>query len=52
MRTKTEDANAFLIAAAPELLEALEEILSWDTLAPVEAIKSAKAVIFAAKGEK
>ena len=26
MRTRTEDANARLIAAAPELLEALEEL--------------------------
>jgi len=44
-------ANARLIAQAPALLEALEEILSWDTLAPVEAVKNAQAVVQAARGE-
>ena len=45
------EANASLIAAAPELLEALEELLGWQTLAPAEAVEAARAAIAKAGGE-
>ena len=46
-----DHTDADLIASAPELLEALQELLSWDTLAPVEAVKNAKTVIKSVQGE-
>jgi hypothetical protein len=48
-----QEANARLISAAPDLLEALEEIVShdaWASDAPILA--SAKAAIAKAKGEQ
>jgi hypothetical protein len=45
------DANARLIAAAPDLLEALEEIMSWQTMAPKESIEKASAAIAKTRGE-
>ena len=44
-------ADARLIAAAPELLEALEEVLGWETLCPVETYEMARAAIAKAKGD-
>lgn len=56
--TPTREANARLIAAAPDLLEALEEILGHNYIAFVEEgpisddeWKRAKAAIAKAKGE-
>jgi hypothetical protein len=40
-----------LIAAAPDLLEALEEMLAWETLCPIEVYERARAAIAKAKGE-
>jgi hypothetical protein len=48
---KTE-ANARLIAAAPDLLEALNELIGWQPTAPHEAIQAAKAAITKATGGK
>ena len=45
------DAEVRLMAAAPNLLAALQELLSWDTLAPKDTIEQAKAAIAKAKGE-
>jgi hypothetical protein len=45
------EANARLIAAAPELLEALEEVLGWETLCPVETYEMARAAIAKARGQ-
>jgi hypothetical protein len=42
--------DAKLIAAAPDLLEALEEIMSWQTTAPRESIDMARAAIAKARG--
>jgi hypothetical protein len=44
-------ANARLIAAAPDLLEALEEVLGWETLCPLEVYEQARAAIRKARGE-
>ena len=46
------DADVRLMAAAPELLEALQELLSWDTLAPKDTIEQARAAIAKARGEE
>jgi hypothetical protein len=45
------DANAKLIAAAPDLLEALEELLGWETLCPIEVYEQARAAIRKARVE-
>jgi hypothetical protein len=39
-----------LILAAPDLLEALEEIMSWQTMAPKKSIDMACAAIAKARG--
>jgi hypothetical protein len=41
---------ARLITAAPDLLEALEEIMGWETLAPKESIEQAFLAIAKARG--
>ncbi len=41
-----------LAAAAPDLLEALEDMLGWQTMAPDEVVAAASAVIAKARGEK
>jgi hypothetical protein len=46
------EANARLIAAAPDLLEALNELIGWQPTAPHEAIQAAKAAITKATGGK
>jgi len=46
------EANARLIATAPDLLEALNELIGWQTTAPHEAIQAAKAAIAKATGGK
>ena len=46
------NANASLIAAAPDLLEALEDLLGWQTLAPDDVVAAARAAIAKARGEK
>ena len=46
------DANARLIAAAPEMLDALIEILGWQTNLPFNVIAQARAAIAKATGEK
>jgi hypothetical protein len=43
------EANARLIAAAPELLEALEAIVAFDTPLPCGLLKQARAAIAKAK---
>ena len=48
---KEWEANAHLIAAAPELLEALEELLGWECLAPIEAYENARDAIAKARGQ-
>jgi len=45
------EANARLISAAPDLLEALEEILGWQTLCPIDLYEQARAAIKKARGE-
>lgn len=51
-RPTERDANARLIAAAPELLEALEKIATWpDGFTFIDAIELASAAIAKAKGE-
>lgn len=50
--TETNRANARLIAAAPELLEALEEVLGWETLCPIETYEMASAAIAKARGQE
>ena len=47
----TVQADARLIAAAPDLLEALEELLGWETHAPQDAIDAARAAVRKATGE-
>ena len=49
--TKANRANACLIAAAPDLLEALEEVLGWETLCPIEVYEQAREAIRKARGE-
>jgi hypothetical protein len=49
--TKANRANANLIAAAPDLLEALEEVLGWETLCPIEVYERARAAIAKARGK-
>jgi hypothetical protein len=53
--TKTDEANARLIAAAPDLLDALEEIVARfdddNIKRTVDAIQSSRAAIKKAKGE-
>ena len=44
------EANARLIAAAPDLLEALTDLLGWQTLAPDDVVAAARAAI--AKAEE
>lgn len=46
-----DKADAHLIAAAPELLEALEELLGWEILCPVEFEEKARAAIAKARGQ-
>lgn len=41
--------RAQLIAAAPDLYEALQEMLGWKTLAPEDVVKRAEAALVAAK---
>ena len=45
-------ANARLIAAAPEMLEALVDLLGWQTFAPDDVVTQAHAAIARARGEK
>jgi hypothetical protein len=45
-------ANARLIAAAPELLEALTDLLGWQTLAPDDVVAAARAAIARAEEVK
>ena len=45
-------ANARLIAAAPEMLETLVDLLGWQTLAPDDVVAQARAAIAKARGEK
>jgi hypothetical protein len=45
-------ANARLIAAAPDLLEALTDLLGWQTLAPDDVVAAARAAITKAEGVK
>ncbi len=45
-------ANARLIAAAPDLLEALTDLLGWQTLAPDDVVAAARAAIDKAEGVK
>jgi len=40
-----------LAAAAPDLLEALEDMLGWQTLAPDDVVVAARAAIAKALGE-
>ncbi len=49
-----EEANARLIAAAPELLDALQDMIDYygSASATVEALTAARAAIAKAKGEK
>ena len=56
--TAERDANARLIASAPELLESLIDVLGWipnggpwHTDAPMKAVERARAVIAKARGE-
>lgn len=51
-RTDDAEANALLIAAAPELLEALENLENDDGSIPEHAWKLVKAAIAKAKGEQ
>tara|TARA_R110000823_G_scaffold2164_6_gene8926 strand:- start:4256 stop:4480 length:225 start_codon:yes stop_codon:yes gene_type:complete len=54
-KNKQWNANARLIAAAPELLEVLQEILdatAYDHGGPVSLYKKAEKIIAKAKGEK
>jgi len=44
-------ADARLIAAAPDLLEALEDLLGWQTLAPDDVVAAARAATAKARGE-
>ena len=46
------EPNARLIAAAPELLETLVDLLGWQTLAPDDVVAQAHAAIAKARGEK
>ena len=46
------ESNARLIAAAPELLEALQELVSWQTTAPQKYVDAAKAAIAKAIGHE
>ena len=46
------EPNARLIAAAPDLLEALVDLLGWQTLAPHDVVDRARAAIAKARGEK
>lgn len=48
---KEAEANARLIAAAPELLEALQMIMNGDFYMPKESADAARAAIAKAKGE-
>ena len=41
-----------LAAAAPDLLDALEDLLGWQTLAPDDVVAAARAAIAKARGEK
>jgi hypothetical protein len=51
LRNKKDEweANARLIAAAPELLEALEELMGWQSLASSEAKRKARDAIAKAR---
>jgi len=49
-RCKSGIKNARLIAAAPDLLEALNDLLGWQTLAPDDVIAAARAAIAKAEG--
>ena len=44
-------ADACLIAAAPDLFEALEDLLGWQTHAPQEVVDAARAAVKKARGE-
>jgi hypothetical protein len=48
---KNEKANAHLIAAAPELYEALEALLSYKTDAPLYFQENGRAALKKARGE-
>ncbi len=41
-----------LAAAAPDLLETLEDMLGWQTLAPDDVVAAAREVVAKARGEK
>jgi len=45
------ESNVKLIAAAPDLLETLEEVLRWETLCPLEVYEQARVAIRKARGE-
>jgi hypothetical protein len=52
MQCPSVPEDARLIAAAPDLLEALEDMLGWQTLAPDDVVAAARAAIAKARGEK
>lgn len=52
MQCPSVPEDARLIAAAPDLLEALEDMLGWQTLAPDDVVAAARASIAKARGEK
>lgn len=51
-RCEEDRANARLIAAAPELLAALEELVGWQTCVPDAVVEAARAAIAKATGEQ
>ena len=52
MQCPSVPEDARLIAAAPDLLEVLEDLLGWQTLAPDDVVTAARAAIAKARGEK
>ena len=50
-RDQEFEANSRLIAAAPDLLEALEDLLGWQSTAPDSVKNAARQTIAKAKGK-
>jgi hypothetical protein len=46
-----QQANAALISAAPDLCEALEDLLGWQSLAPADVLEKAKLALAKSRGE-